>query len=900
MTITLAQNAARVSYSVSEGATQTSFTVSFEFFDAADLNVYVDGTLKTISTHYTVSGGSGSTGAVAISVTGASGGSTVVITRSIALARTTDFPTSGSFQIATLNTELDRFTAIAADLKDSVDRGLILSDSDSSVSTTLPLLASRKGTVLGFNASTGAVEAGPSITAVQTLSAASASINLLGTAAVVEDMGLLSASAVIEDMGLLGTAAVIEDMGLLATSAVIEDMGLLATSTVIEDMGLLGTSANVTAMGLLGNSTVITNISNLSASAVIADMAILGTSDIVADMNTLATSDIVADMNLLATSAVIEDMGLLATSAVIEDMGLLATSTVIEDMGLLATSAVIEDMGLLATSAVIEDMGLLATSAVISDMSTLAGSGSTPTVTSIGVSSNATFADNSKAIFGAGSDLQIYHDGSDSIIADVGTGNLSIQGTNLRLRNADNTADYITCNNGGDVKLKYANANKLATTNTGIDVTGTITADGLTVDGNGSFSGTDTYLAFIETDLTNQSTRLRQTGGSLYIQKANNSGGFVQNMAQFATNGDISFYEDTGNTAKLFWDASAESLGIGTSSPSKKLHLSAADVSMYLDNTNANGQAWEFKSTNGSSSSTGTLQLKDEDGHSWMTFNENAGSNFTRFFTNNTERMRIDSSGNLLVGTTSADPSGSGSSGRIVINTKNGGQAALTCYNVGTSAVNIISLENGNGQVGRIQINGTATSYLTSSDYRLKEDWQLMSGASDRVLALKPVNFAWKVDGSRVDGFLAHEVAEVVPEAIAGTKDAMRDEEYQVSAATGDIYTAGVEAGFNEVSAAIEASPAYYDVDGNIIKAEVIAQAAVHEAYDAVDEVIHSADVEQPETLADGQQWRETTAAVMGTRSVPDMQGIDQSKLVPLLVASLQEALARITALENA
>ena len=90
----------------------------------------------------------------------------------------------------------------------------------------------------------------------------------------------------------------------------------------------------------------------------------------------------------------------------------------------------------------------------------------------------------------------------------------------------------------------------------GLDVTGGITADGLTVDGNGSFSGTDTYLAFIETDLTNQSTRLRQTGGSLYIQKANNSGGFVQNMAQFQTNGDISFYEDTGNTAKLFWDAS--------------------------------------------------------------------------------------------------------------------------------------------------------------------------------------------------------------------------------------------------------------------------------------------------------------------------------------------------------
>jgi len=147
-----------------------------------------------------------------------------------------------------------------------------------------------------------------------------------------------------------------------------------------------------------------------------------------------------------------------------------------------------------------------------------------------------------------------------------------------------------------------------------------------------------------------------------------------------------------------------------------------------------------------------------------------------------------------------------------------------------------------------------------------------MTGASDRVLALKPVNFEWIADGTRVDGFLAHEAQAVVPEAVTGTKDAMQDEEYQVSAATGDIYTPAAEA--------------YVDADGNDV--------------DAVYEVIHSADAEQPDTLEDGQQWRETTPEVMGTRSVPDMQGIDQSKMVPLLVASLQEALARITVLENA
>jgi len=167
-----------------QGATQTAFTVNFEFFDDADLNFYVDGTKKTISTHYTVSGGNGSTGTINTTsgntVTGASGGSTVVITRSIAFARVTDFPSSGAFQVATLNTELDRFTAIASDISDETTRSIQLADEDTAVSMTLPLKADRVGTVLGFNATTGAVEAGPTIANVSTLSAITGNINTVG------------------------------------------------------------------------------------------------------------------------------------------------------------------------------------------------------------------------------------------------------------------------------------------------------------------------------------------------------------------------------------------------------------------------------------------------------------------------------------------------------------------------------------------------------------------------------------------------------------------------------------------------------------------------------------------------------------------------------------------------
>ena len=179
MTINIADNSPRISYTVANGVTQTSFAVPFEFFDNTDLNVYINGTLQAITTNYTVSGGDGSTGTISMSVTGSGSGTTVVITRNITLERTTDFPVSGAFNIVALNTELDRLVAIAADLEDQANRALQLTDFDAAVSLVLPDVDTRKGKTLAFNASTGAVEAGPSITDVQTVSAASTDIALL-------------------------------------------------------------------------------------------------------------------------------------------------------------------------------------------------------------------------------------------------------------------------------------------------------------------------------------------------------------------------------------------------------------------------------------------------------------------------------------------------------------------------------------------------------------------------------------------------------------------------------------------------------------------------------------------------------------------------------------------------
>ena len=570
MTIVIADNSPRVSYAVSEGATQTSFAVPFEFFANADLNFIVDGTTKTLTTHYTVSGGSGSTGTITTTsgntITGATGGSTVVITRDIALERTTDFPAQGSFQISSLNTELDRFTAIAADINDISNRGIHLADYDTAVSTVLPVKDDRKGKVLGFNATTGAVEAGPSITDVQSLSAVTASIALLGTSDAVSDMNTLATSAIVEDMNLLATSAVIEDMGLLATSAVIEDMGLLATSAVIEDMGLLGTSANVTAMGLLGTSAVIEDMGILSASAVVADMALLATTDVIADMALLADSDVIADMALLATSDVISDMNTLATSDIVSDLNTLATSDIVSDLNALATSDIISDMNALATSDIISDMNSLATSAVIADMASLAGSGANPNITSVTASGDitgSTFAatgdtaagDNASVGYtaaegliltgqGSTNDVTIKNDAdADVIEIPTGTTNVTVAG-NLGVGGTvtgTGTSIFADLDISGDIDVD-------GTTNLdNTDIDGTLVVDGtnisldstttLNIDNsntsNGITIGTATSAVPVSIGHTTSETTVNDNltvTGNLTVNGTNNIGGSSHNI----------------------------------------------------------------------------------------------------------------------------------------------------------------------------------------------------------------------------------------------------------------------------------------------------------------------------------------------------------------------------------
>jgi len=265
----------------------------------------------------------------------------------------------------------------------------------------------------------------------------------------------------------------------------------------------------------------------------------------------------------------------------------------------------------------------------------------------IGAGGNIVFGDNEKAIFGAGSDLEIYHSGTHSIINETGTGELKIQATNLRLQSASGGENYLTADLNGAVRVYYDDAQKFQTTATGIDVTGTVTADGLTVD-VGTVSGA--YAVISNTEGTakfgtdSNYARILDGSNNILMAQSNAESYYYNNgvkVIKTASGGDISFYEDTGTTPKFFWDASAERLGIGTASPSTQLHISGSNPEIRLSDTD---------NTNYSS-------IQNVDGN--MIYEADAGNQFGnsrhRWKIDGSEAMRIDASGNVGIGTSSPE-----------------------------------------------------------------------------------------------------------------------------------------------------------------------------------------------------------------------------------------------------
>jgi hypothetical protein len=292
-------------------------------------------------------------------------------------------------------------------------------------------------------------------------------------------------------------------------------------------------------------------------------------------------------------------------------------------------------------------------------------------------------------------------------------------------------------------------------------------------------TGTGTYLPL--TMYTGGSERVRiDTSGNvgigtsspsnaLQISKA--SGNAIFRLTDTTSSVDTYFISDSVGTTiaqtsalpMLFKTFNAErmridssgNVGIGTSSPANKLHIKSND------NTQATGIA-SFYSNNG----TAALLIGFDRINGTNSTPANASLDLG--VSSVPQAVRIDSSGNLLVGTTTTRDAKIVSAG------------ASANYSFRSDAANTAGIyyhmtfnPAGGTQAGFISSTTTLTTYSTASDYRLKENIVPMTGALARVSALKPVTYQWKVDGSAGEGFIAHELQVVVPECVTGEKDAV-------------------------------------------------------------------------------------------------------------------------------
>jgi len=470
---------------------------------------------------------------------------------------------------------------------------------------------------------------------------------------------------------------------------------------------------------------------------------------------------------------------------------------------------------------------------------------------------NATFGDNDKAIFGAGSDLQVFHSGTHSWINENGTGNLYIQSSgaavNITNGSSRNLAQFNTT--AGTATLYYDNGTsssaKLATTSGGITVSGEISqAD--------TSAGAYVVNRFENSSATGYVSNQMRVGSSgangvaafnyapsifLGIGMTSNDTTtpivFWTNNAtkrqEIASNGDISFYDSTGVTQGLYWDASTQRLGLGTSSPSQALTVNG--------NATVTGTTGIQISTLGRSSDNGILQLNNSGGVARVYLNSNGDSYFnggnvgigtsspssllqvgddstsnnliTVASANNsfagidmmgdlgaakgfrikyegngnyfavedntssvlTERMRIDSSGRVHINQTSDWASSmlsayaTGAPALSARTNQTNGTCLITRHDGAGTAYNI-QFYNGTNFVGSVQTTSSATSYVTSSDYRLKENITNAADAGDKIDAIQVRQFDWIVDGTHQDyGMVAQELMTVAPEAVSGNPE---------------------------------------------------------------------------------------------------------------------------------
>ena len=336
------------------------------------------------------------------------------------------------------------------------------------------------------------------------------------------------------------------------------------------------------------------------------------------------------------------------------------------------------------------------------------------------------------------------------------------------------------------------------------EVTGTARVSGLLTGANATFGSTGTgnnIIALSNNDQSNTRLRITNTGsgGQTFSIVGGNPG---------ASNAGLAIFDETNSATRLYVGSSGN-VGIGTSSPGYLLDVNGTGRFNGKITSTVGNNNLILENTSATTGWIQPLRILNTGGHLGLWVEDSSGNNrasgssayagglctYTstalQFGTNNAIRMSITSDGNIGLATTSpaALLTIKGRGGADIIFQMNDESNVRRCFYIPNQyygymwAVGVVSnggkafsLGNASGtEVGTIVINAGGVAYNTTSDYRLKEDFKDFNGL-DKVSKIKVYDFKWKNLDERIDGVIAHELAEVLPYAVSGVKDALNHE----------------------------------------------------------------------------------------------------------------------------
>ncbi len=802
-TISIADSDARVQYTQAVTANSTQLTIDFPFFSLDDINVIVT---SAAGVDTTLTRGTG-TGTFAVNGTsvddGFSGGNITLgdsysnastkftIFRDIPVTRTTDFPTSGPFNVSSLNTELDRIIAIEQELETKIGRTMKLAESDNAATLSLPNLDTRKGTTLAFNSTTGLPEAGPKIGDVSTI------------AAITTDIGLL---ADIQD-GTTATNAITTVSGISANVTTVAGISSNVTTVAGNTSNINAVAGDATDIGTVASniSSVNTNATNISAiqgASANATTATTKASEAAVSQAAAASSASSASTSAATATTKASEASTSAGNASTSETNAASSATAAASSATAAAASQTAAAASAASAATAFDnfddtylgsktsnpaqdndgnplvSGALYFNSVTNEMrvydganwiaASSAGNVSLILYEYTATAGQTTFSgsdDNSATLSYTVDNLQVVMNGivldpSDFTAAN-GTSVVLASGAaagdliNIYAFKSFTTADMVSKTNGGT----FAGAVTVPQLN----------ADNLRLDGNtiSTTSGDMTLDAVgdVVIDADGADIRLKHAGTEWgrFVDSTNNF--LILNPIadkDIIFNGidgssEISALTlDMSDAGKAVFNAGATfggSVGIGTGSPSSTLTVRAFE-----------------------DSANGGIRFESADGSENATIDINNSANF-RFRQNGNDRMRINNSGSLLVGKTTA---GSGQIG-FEYEANNGAtlitRSQLTCLIINRLHTDgqLVEFRHANAVEGGISVSGSTVSFNGGHLSRWSQ----------------------ATDGNRIDGLVKGTVMTNLDQMAEWTKDGVTEDNEQlncmaVSSVEGDPNVAGV------------------------------------------------------------------------------------------------------------